>query len=257
MLKDKVAIITGGAQGIGQEIAIKLAEKGVKIAIIDLKKSDRTEKQINKIGGEVISFIADVSDENGVKDCLEKIIEKWEKIDILVNNAGIYPLEHFTEISIDLVRRVFEVNVIGTFICSQLIAKLFISKSINGTIINIASAAGVTPDKYHVHYSASKAAVISLTRGMAMELLNQRIRVNAIVPGAIVTKGVKNPGLFEKSKNIPQDFLEFQRKKNTPLIPTGMGEPADIANMASFLASDEARYITGSIMVVDGGRLLL
>jgi 3-oxoacyl-[acyl-carrier protein] reductase len=257
MLRDKIALVTGGAQGIGQEIAIKLAEKGVKIAIIDLKKSNRTEKQIEKIGGEVISFIADVSDENAVKDCIEKIVGKWKKIDILVNNAGIYPLEHFTEIPIALVRRVFEVNVIGTFICSQLITNLFISKAINGTIINIASATGIIPDKYHIHYSASKAAVISLTKGIARELLDKKIRVNAIVPGAIITKGVKNPGLFQDSGKIPEDFLEFQRKKNTPLIPTGMGEPADIANMALFLASDKARYITGSIMTVDGGRLLL
>ncbi len=257
MLKEKVALITGGAQGIGQEIACKLAEEGVRIAIIDLKKSSRTEKQIEKTGGNVISFIADVSDENAVKGCVEEITRKWDKIDILVNNAGIYPLEYFTEISIDLVKRVFDVNVIGTFICSQLVAKLFISKAIEGTIINIASAAGVIPDKYHVHYSASKAAVISLTKGMAMELLGQKIRVNAIVPGAIMTKGVKNPGLFENSKDIPHDFLEFQRKKNSPLIPTAMGEPADIANMAIFLASEKARYITGSIMVVDGGRLLL
>ncbi len=257
MLKDKVALITGGAQGIGQEIALKLAEEGVKIALVDLKKMDRTDKQIAKIGGESISFISDVSDEDGIKECVNKILEKWGKIDILVNNAGMYPLEHFTEIPITLVRRVFDVNVIGTFICSQIVAKLFIEKSIEGTIINLASTAGISPDRYHVHYGASKAAVISLTKGMAMELLTHKIRVNAIVPGAISTKGVANPGLFENSKQIPEDFLDFQKKKFTPLAPTGLGSTSDIANIAVYLASDKGGYITGSIITVDGGRLLL
>ncbi len=256
MLKDKVAVITGGAQGIGKAIAIRFAQEGAKIAIIDLKDSAKTENEIRNIGGEMISFIADVADEISVKNAFNAIIEKWEKIDILVNNAGIYPLENFIDISIEKFKRVFDTNVIGTFICSQYVANIFISKSIKGTILNIASAGGIRPDKYHSHYGASKAAIISLTKAMAKELINNKIRVNAIAPGAINTEGSKNPGLFENSGKLPDKFMEEQMKKFSPLTKSGMGEPIDVAEMALYLVSDKAKYITGAIIQVDGGRLL-
>lgn len=257
MLKEKVALITGAAQGIGQAIAIKFAEEGAKIALIDIKNAKKTISGIEKIGGEVISFETDVVDEPAINHAIKEITEKWGKIDILVNNAGIYPLEHFIAIPIELVRRIFDVNVIGIYVCSQIVANLLIEKAIPGTIINIASAAGLAPDKYHGHYSASKAAVISLTKAMAMELMEHKIRVNAIAPGAITTRGVKNPGLFQKSGEIPGDFLQMQSSKSSPLVKGGMGDPNDIAEMALYLASDKARYITGSIFAVEGGRLLL
>ena len=257
MLKEKVALITGGAQGIGQAIAIKFAEEGARIAIVDIKNAKRTISTIEKLGGEVIAFESDVVDESAMNQIVKEITEKWGKIDILVNNAGIYPLERFIAIPIELVRRIFDVNVIGTYLCSQLVSNLLIEKESPGVIINIASAAGVAPDKYHGHYSASKAAVISATKAMAMELMEHKIRVNAIAPGAIATKGVKNPGLFQKSGEIPADFLQMQSSKSSPLVKGGMGQPNDIAEMALFLASDKANYITGWTFAVDGGRLLL
>lgn len=257
MLKDKIVVITGGAQGIGHAIAIKFAEAGANIAIIDIKDSSKTVEKAKSFGVEVISFIADVSNEDIMKDTFNKIVKKWDKIDILVNNAGIYPLEHFTEISIALVKKVFDTNVIGTFICGQIAANIFLTKSIEGTILNMASAAGFSPDKYHSHYAASKAAIISLTKGMAMELINDKIRVNAIAPGAITTEGARNPGLFEKSGKFPEKFMEMQMRKFSPLIDAGMGNPIDVANMALYLVSEKAKYITGTIVTIDGGRLLL
>lgn len=257
MLKNKVAIITGGAQGIGHAIVMKFAEAGANIAIIDIKNSSKTVEEAKKFGVDVVSFIADVSDEDAMKDTFNKILEKWDKIDILVNNAGIYPLEHFTEIPISLVKKTFDTNLIGTYICSQIAANIFISKSIEGIILNMASAAGFTPDKYHLHYSASKAAVISLTKGMAMELINDNIRVNAIAPGAISTEGAKNPGLFEKSGKFPEKFMQEQMRKFSPLNDAGMGDPIDVANMALYLVSENANYMTGTVVTVDGGRLLL
>ena len=257
MLKNKVAIITGGAQGIGHAIVMKFAEAGANIAIIDIKNSSKTVEEAKKFGVDVVSFIADVSDEDAMKDTFNKILEKWDKIDILVNNAGIYPLEHFTEIPISLVKKTFDTNLIGTYICSQIAANIFISKSIEGIILNMASAAGFTPDKYHLHYSASKAAVISLTKGMAMELINDNIRVNAIAPGAISTEGAKNPGLFEKSGKFPEKFMQEQMRKFSPLNDAGMGDPIDVANMALYLVSEKANYMTGTIVTIDGGRLLL
>ena len=256
-MKDKVAVITGGAQGIGQAIAVRFAQEGANIALIDLKESTKTIKKIKDLGKEVISFVADVADEAAMKDAINATMAKWNKIDILVNNAGIYPLETFIDIPIEKVRRVFDTNVIGTFICSQIVANIFISKSIAGAILNIASAAGISPDKYHSHYSASKAAVISLTKAMAMELIKNKIRVNAIAPGAIATEGVRNPGLFEKSGKIPEKFMEMQMSKFSPLAKAGMGEPMDIAEMALYLVSEKAKYITGAIISIDGGRLLL
>lgn len=257
MLKDKVAVITGGAQGIGHAIAMKFAEAGANIAIIDKKDSSKTVEKAKSFGVEVISFIADVSNEDIMKDTFNKIVEKWDKIDILVNNAGIYPLEHFTEIPIALVKKIFDTNVIGTFLCGQIAANIFLAKSIEGTILNMASAAGFSPDKYHSHYAASKAAIISLTKGMAMELINDKIRVNAIAPGAISTEGARNPGLFEKSGKFPEKFMEMQMSKFSPLTDAGMGTSIDVANMALYLVSEKAKYITGTIVTIDGGRLLL
>lgn len=257
MLKDKVAVITGSAQGIGHAIAVKFAEEEANIALIDLKESKKTENKIAKLGKEVISFVADVADEDAMKEAFKKIVDKWDRIDILVNNAGIYPLEHFIEIPIELVKRTFNTNVIAAFICSQLVANLFIAKSIEGTILNIASVGGISPDRYHSHYSASKAAIISLTKAMAMELINNKIRVNAIAPGAIATEGIRNPGLFEKSGKIPNNFMEMQMKKFSPLAKAGMGAPSDVADMALYLVSEKAKYITGIVVPIDGGRLLL
>lgn len=257
MLKDKVAVITGGAQGIGHAIATKFAEAGANIAVIDIKDLSKTVDKVKSFGVEVMAFNANVSDEEAMKNTFDKIVEKWSKVDILVNNAGIYPLERFVDIPITLVKKVFDTNVIGTYICSQIAAKIFISKEIEGRILNMASAAGIYPEIYHLHYAASKAAVISLTKGMAMELIHDKIRVNAIAPGAIATEGVKNPGLFESTGKFPKDFMKTQTSKFTPLTDAGMGEPMDIANMALYLVSEQGKYITGTIISVDGGRLLL
>ena len=257
LLKDKVALITGGAQGIGAAIAIKFAQEGAKIAIIDLKEPKKTKKKINGFNGEVISIIADVADATSMKSAVNEVMDKWSKIDILVNNAGVYPLENFIDIPIEKVKKVFDTNVIGTFICSQIVANIFITKSIEGAILNMASAAGIRPDRYHSHYSASKAAVISLTKAMAMELITNKIRVNAIAPGAIATEGARNPGLFEESGKMPEKFMEMQMSKFSPLAKGGMGESMDIAEMALYLVSEKGKYITGAVITIDGGRLLL
>lgn len=255
LLENKVALITGAAQGIGCGIAVKFAQEGAKIAIVDIKEATETENKIKELGGSVISFKADVADDNSIKQSIEQIVNRWNKIDILVNNAGIYPLESFTSISLELFKKVFETNVIGTFICAQHVAKLLIDKKIPGSIINIASAAGIDPEKYHSHYAASKAAVIALTKASALELGSSGIRVNVIAPGAIETEGVMDPGLFVDSQNVPEDFQDCQIRKNSLL--GRLGTPEDIANMALFLASDQASYITGAVISVDGGRVLL
>jgi NAD(P)-dependent dehydrogenase (short-subunit alcohol dehydrogenase family) len=254
-LENKVALVTGAAQGIGYAIALKFAQEGAKIAVIDIKDAANLVKKIIGIGGSVLSFKADVADEAAVKHAINDIVKNWGKIDILVNNAGIYPLERITDISLSLFKKVMDINVIGTFICTQQVAKVLIEKKMPGTIINIASAAGIDPEKYHSHYAASKAAVIALSKAAALELGTSGITVNVIAPGAIETEGVMDPGLFPESQNIPEDFQDTQIKKGGLLGV--MGSPDDIANMALYLASEKAKYITGAVISVDGGRVLL
>ncbi|MBY9021121.1 MAG: SDR family oxidoreductase [Candidatus Lokiarchaeota archaeon] len=254
-LKDKVVLITGAAQGIGQGIALKFAEKGAKIAIFDILEPTKTIKQIEKKGGDCMWREVDVSNENSVQESIDKIISKWNTIDILINNAGIFPVEQFHEISVELFRKVFEINVIGTFICSKYLVKLFLSKKMKGTIINIASITGFREELYQSLYNASKAAIISLTKSTALELTKFGIRVNAIAPGSIRTKGARSVKLFPLSGKIPEDYEDYIKKKFSHLGRSG--EPEDIANLALYLASDKANYITGAVFVVDGGRSLL
>ena len=193
---DKVIIVTGAAQGIGQSIAIGFALEGAKIAIFDVKEPKKTLKKIEKEKKEAVWLAVDVSNEKTVCEAVDKIVNKWGKIDILVNNAGIFPIEQFKDISISLVSKVFDINLLGTFICSQAVVKSFISKKIAGKIINISSVAGITPEIYHSHYNASKAAIISLTKSWAVELAKYNITVNAIAPGAIISKGPKGSIFF-------------------------------------------------------------
>lgn len=255
LLQNKIALITGAAQGIGYAIALKFAKEGAKIAIFDIKSTINIVNKLKEIGGSVLAFQLDVADESSVVNAINKIVESWGKIDVLVNNAGIYPLERLTDISLKLFKRTMDTNVIGTFLCTKYTARIFMEKQIKGVIINIASAAGIDPEKYHSHYSASKAAVIGFTKGAAIELGTAGIRVNAIAPGAIETEGIMDPGFFPDSQNVPEDFQDAQIKKNTFL--ERLGTPDDVANMALYLASETGDYITGAVISVDGGRVLL
>lgn len=254
-MKDKVVLVTGAAQGIGQAIAVKFASEGAKVAIFDIVEPKKTIKKIEESNGQVLWMKVDITNDKLVKESIDLVIEKLGMIEILINNAGIFPIERFEVISSELFRKIFEINVFGLFNCSQNIIKLFISNKISGKIINIASAEGIREGLYHTAYSASKAAVISLTKGMALEFARHGILVNAIAPGAILTKGAKSSVPFPESGNFPEDFLEYQKKKFSPLGK--MGKPEDIAEMAFYLASDKANYMTGSVISVDGGRILI
>jgi len=254
-MNDKVVLVTGATQGIGQAIAIKFASEGAKIAIFDIEEPKKTIKKIEENNGKVLWMQVDITNEKLVKESIDKVVQELGMIDILVNNAGIFPIERFEEISYSLFSKIFEINVFGLFNCSQKVVKLFISNKIPGKIINIASAEGIREGLYQTAYSASKAAVISLTKGMALELAKYGILVNAIAPGAILTKGAKSAVPFPETGTFPEDFMEYQKKKFSPL--GSMGKPEDIAEMAYFLASDKANYITGAIMSVDGGRILI
>jgi len=242
LLKDKVALITGGAQGIGEAIARKLASEGASITIIDvnLEKAKATADDIKKLGVETEAYKADVSNTSEVQKVVDEIFEKFKRIDILVNNAGITRdtlMMRMTEQDWDLV---ININLKGAFNFTKAVTKIM-AKQRSGSIINISSVVGLFGNAGQANYSASKAGLIGLTKSTAKEFAIRNVRANAIAPGFIKT------AMTDKlSKEVIDKYLE-----NIPLKT--LGTPEDVANAVLFLASDLSSYITGEVIRVDGG----
>ena len=241
-LKDKVALITGSAQGIGREIAFVFAREGADVVIsdINLEKAAKTSAEIAALGRKSLGLELDVTAYAKVEEAVNKILDKFGKVDILVNNAGITKdglLLRMSEADWDAV---INVNLKGTFNCTKAVSKLMI-KQRSGRIINIASIIGIIGNPGQANYSASKAGIIALTKTTAKELASRNINVNAVAPGYIQT---------EMTAKLPEEL----KQKMLALIPLNkLGSPADVANVCLFLASEESGYITGQTIVVDGG----
>ncbi len=242
-LAGKVAIITGSSRGIGKAIAVRFAKEGASVVINSRKKedADKVVKEIVAAKGKAFAVEGDVSKKADAERMVKEAVKKFGKLDILVNNAGIFDMQPFLSMTEEAFDGTMAVDLKGVFLCSQAAANQM-AKQKSGVIINISSIAGLTVNPMASHYGAAKAAVISLTRSMALELSANKIRVNAIAPGVIDTDMVA--GLLHS----PQ--FETMIKNKTPF---GIGKSEDIANVALFLASDEARYVTGSVYVCDGG----
>lgn len=242
-LKGKVALITGSSRGIGKAIALRFAKEGASI-IINYFNSEAKAKElvdeIKKIGSDAIAIKCDVSQEDDVKDMVEKAIKKFRKIDILVNNAGlVYDVPLF-EKTLEQWKRTLDVNLIGTFLCSKYVSRYMLKQG-SGIMVNIASTNGFTNTApTSADYDASKAGIISLTRNLAEELAS-KIRVNCIAPGWIDT---------DMNKDLPKNLLKEEKEK---IFMKRFGKPEEIAAGALFLASDDSNYITGSTLVIDGG----
>lgn len=242
-LKNKVALVTGSSRGIGRAIALLFAKEGAKI-IVNCSKTEGKAKQvvdeIKKLGSDAIAIKCDVSQEKEVKEMINKAIKKFGKIDILVNNAGIvYDIPLF-EKTLEQWKKTIDINLIGVFLCSKY-ASEHMKKNNSGTIINITSTSGMnTLNPVSADYDASKAAIISLTKNLSEELA-PNIRVNSIAPGWVDT---------EMNKDLPKDFIEKEKKK---IFMKRFAKPEEIANVALFLASDEASFMTGSNVLIDGG----
>jgi len=245
-LKDKVALITGSAQGIGREIALLFAKEGADVVIsdINLEKAGQTSSEITALGRKSLALELDVSQQSKVEEAVNKILDKFGKVDILVNNAGITRDGLLLRMSESDWDAVINVNLKGTFNCTKAVSKVMI-KQRSGKIVNIASIIGIIGNAGQANYSASKAGVIALTKTTAKELASRNVNVNAVAPGFIQT---------EMTDRLSEDI----KAKMLELIPLNkLGNPVDVANACLFLVSEEAGYITGQTIVVDGGMVMV
>jgi len=245
-LKGKVAIVTGGGQGIGRGITTRFAEEGAVVVIAQRgsEAADETVKKIRGAGGDAIYIHADVSQPSTVEALVEKTMQVYGRIDVLVNNAGAAGGNGpFLDIPLDEWKRVIDVNLTGMFLCSQLVARQMVKGGIRGRIINIGSLDSFIAEKHAAAYAASKCGVLMLTKAMAVDLAEHGILANCIVPGSIRVE--RNAPYYDAEP------LRTALRKGIPLRHTG--RPKDIGVMAVFLASDETDFMTGASIVVDGG----
>ena len=242
-LNEKVAIVTGGAQGIGQGICLRLAEEGARVAIFDvnLDEANETAKEIDASGGKALALEVDVTRSAEIEAAVKQVMSKFGRVDILVNNAGISLVSKVADMTEDIWDRVHNVNLKAVFLCSRA-AVPHMKEHKYGKIVNIASIRALRGGTYYAHYGASKAGVVGLTQGMAVELGPHNINVNAVGPGVIDTPMADHDVAPEVRQRL---------QKRIPLRRIGV--PEDIANAVLFLASDEASYITGQCLYVCGG----
>ena len=259
-LSGRVALVTGGAMGIGKAIADRLSEAGaaVMIADIDPKKGEESTKELKDKGRKIAFVPTDVSKLESIEKAVESILSTFGSLDILVNNAGIFPFMPALNLTESQWDKVLDINLKGAFFLAQKAAQKMIQKGQGGRIINIASIDGFHPTGNLAHYDASKGGLVMLTKSLAVEFGKSDINVNAIAPGGIQTPGAQeiSSNMMQASGLTSEQMVEIG-KAFTARIPLGrQGDPDDIATVALFLASDASRYITGETIIVDGGYLL-
>lgn len=244
-LQGKVAAITGGARGIGHSTAVKFAAEGAKVAVCDINPElmKATLEAIRAAGGEAEGYQVDVTNKEQIAAMVKGVMAKWGRIDCVVNNAGIVmdaQLKNMTDVQFDTV---IDINLKGVYNCTRAVVDIMIAQQ-SGVILTTSSIVGLYGNFGQTNYAASKFAVIGMTKTWARELGRKGIRAVAVCPGFIATP------ILSK---MPEDVLEAMAKK----VPNGrLGKPEEVANVFAFLASDEAAYINGAVISVDGGMTL-
>ncbi len=252
-LENKVAIVTGGAMGNGLGIVKVFVKYGAKVAILDYhEKVFETAKMLQEQGFEVKGYLCDVRDQAKIHECVNDIIKEYGTIDILVNNAGIAKLDTFMNTSDELRDAHFDINIKGAWNMAKAVVPTMMEQQ-KGAIVNLSSVTGpLVADTGEVAYATTKAALLGFTKGLAAELVKDHIRVNAIMPGYIMTpmvEGIAN----DSNAQDPSSVIEGIRAG----IPMGrLGSIEELGELAAFLASDEASYITAQGIVIDGGSTL-
>lgn len=244
-LAGKVAVVTGASKGIGAAIAKQLAADGAQVVVnyaTSREGATKVVREITEAGGKAIAVGGSVSKEADIKALFDETRKAYGKVDILVNNAGVYGFAPLDQVSVDEFRREFDTNVLGLLLTTKAALPLFPSEG--GSVINISSVVSALAPPMASVYSSTKGAVDTITKSLAKELGARRIRVNAINPGLVITEGTKAEGI------VGSEF-EKEAIAGTPLGRAG--QPEDIAPPVSFLASDDARWITGETIFVSGG----
>ncbi|KXK24065.1 MAG: 3-oxoacyl-ACP reductase [Chloroflexi bacterium OLB15] len=242
-LQEKVAVVTGASRGIGRGIALELASRGATVVVNYQKSADAANALVAEIegaGGKALAVQADVSTEEGANALIKAAIDAYGKIDILVNNAGTTRDNVIMLMSAEDFDTVIDTNLRSTWLCSKAAVRAMMRKRY-GRIVNITSISGIMGNGGQTNYSASKAGIIGLTKALAREVSSRNVTVNAVAPGFVLT---------DLTANLPED-ITAKLNENIPLGRWGSIE--DVAKATAFLVSDEASYITGHVLVVDGG----
>ena len=241
-LKDKVAIITGSARGIGHATALKFAAEGAKVVVCDLDRNavDAVVAEIIAARGQAVGFTVDVTDKASIARMVKGVTDKYGRIDVLVNNAGIVDDAMLRKMSDEQFERVIDINLKGTYNCARAVVDIMIAQNA-GVILNASSVVGLYGNFGQTNYAASKFGVIGMAKTWARELGRKGIRTNAVCPGFVETTILKS---------IPQKVMQAMIDR----VPLGrLAKPEEIANTYAFLASDEASYINGAVIEVSGG----
>ncbi len=248
-LKDKVAIVTGARRGMGRTHILALAKEGAKVVVSDisLEGCEKVVDEVKNLGGQAIAVKCDVTKKQEIEEMVKETLDKFGKIDILVNNAGIAEFKAFLEMTEEEWDKTLDINLKGYFLCAQACAKEMVKQK-SGAIVNIASVAmgqvGIGFPNI-AHYCASKGGIVGMTEALAVELAPYNIRVNAIAPGMIETS------MIDSIKQDPKGMEAMLAR-----VPMHrVGKPEEVSELVLFLASDKSSYITGSVVVIDGGWL--
>jgi NAD(P)-dependent dehydrogenase (short-subunit alcohol dehydrogenase family) len=247
-LRDQVAIVTGGGSGIGQATAVRFAEEGAKVVIVDIDRAagEETVSLIKKVGGEGLTVQADVSKENEVKQIAAQTTSAFGKIEILVNNAAVFIFKGI-EATVEDWQRSLSVNILGTALCTKYAVEKMKEQN-KGAIVNLGSISAMTAQPEFTAYSATKAAILQMTRNMALDFAPFHIRVNSVCPGAVLTPALDRYAL-QKGMTMEQVHAAWAPAH----LLNRLAQPREIANAILFLASEEASFITGANLMVDGG----